>query len=652
MQNRTFPVWRDERDQSSSWLSHPKYRSDIDGLRAVAVLGVVASHAFPRLLQGGFTGVDVFFVISGFLISSIIFESLDNGAFSFAEFYVRRIKRIFPALVLVIAATYAVGWFVLLPDEFRRLSKHIVAGVAFVSNIALWREAGYFDVSTATKPLLHLWSLGIEEQFYLFWPALLWIAWKARFSRIALIGLTVIVSFGLNVRGIDTDSTATFYSPLTRLWELSCGSLLAWCVMYPPRVFAIWSAKVGDDVWPALASAAGVALLAASYVGIRQSAAYPGALALFPVGGAVLLIAAGQRAWINRAILSNRVMVWFGLISYPLYLWHWPLLAFARVVRGGEVSSELRLAAVGLAIGLAWLTYRFIETPIRFGGYGNRKALALATTLATVGIVGFVTYRADGFGWRFPAIIQQLAAYQYDYRPDYREGSCFLEPAQNSAAFAKCDDGSLAQRPTLLLWGDSHAAHLYPGYKATYGAAMNVIQRTAAACPPILDPEVQLAEMAHCKEINDWIFAWIKENRPARVVLAARWTFYDAAKLDATVAQLRDLGIARIELIGPVPQWNEGLPRQLYAAFRANVPHVVPERLSSGLDPVFVATDIAMREKAKALGVTYISPRDLMCDENGCMARLGETGDALTAWDYAHLTKAGSEFLVGQFPKF
>ena len=311
-------------------------------------------------------------------------------------------------------------------------------------------------------------------------------------------------------------------------------------------------------------------------------------------------------------------------------------------------NRGIRIAVVALSILLAWLTYRFVEKPIRFGAYGNRKALALAASLAAVGCVGLITYRADGFASRFPAIVQQLSAYKYDYKSDYREGSCFLELTQDSSGFANCDDGLLEQRPTLLLWGDSHAAHLYPGYKAAFGSVANVIQRTAAACPPILDAPIQIPEMAHCKEINDWILAWIRDNRPSHIVLAARWTFYDATKLDETVAQLKALGIEEIDLIGPVPQWTDGLPRQLFEAFRGRLPHQVPDRLASGLDPVFAPTDAAMRDKAKKLGVNYISPKDLLCDPRGCVTR---SGDLPMSWDYAHLTKAGSERLVGLFPK-
>jgi peptidoglycan/LPS O-acetylase OafA/YrhL len=233
-------------------LSHPKYRPDIDGLRAIAVLSVVAFHAFPNLVKGGLIGVDVFFVISGYIISTIIFENLDRGTFSLAEFYARRIRRIFPALLLVLVASYAFGWFALLADEYKQLGKHIAAGAGFVSNIVLWNEAGYFDNSAETKPLLHLWSLGIEEQFYIVWPLLLWLTWKQKFNLLTITIPLAAASFYLSVKGIGKDEVANFYSPQTRFWELLSGSLLAWMTLYKKDALDSVETKL-DDLLPSFA---------------------------------------------------------------------------------------------------------------------------------------------------------------------------------------------------------------------------------------------------------------------------------------------------------------------------------------------------------------------------------------------------------------
>src|ERR1700691_5932961 len=220
-------------------LTVPQYRADIDGLRGIAVLSVLGFHAFPTWVRGGFTGVDVFFVISGFLISTIIFGSLARDGFSFVEFYSRRIRRIFPALLLILIAGYAFGWLVLLPEDYKQLGKQIAGGAGFVSNFVLWNESGYFDSAAETKPLLHLWSLGIEEQFYIIWPSLLWLGWKYRLNLLTVTLIVAAASFALNIAEAGSDSVAAFYSPQTRFWELMVGSALAYGTLYPQRVVAM-----------------------------------------------------------------------------------------------------------------------------------------------------------------------------------------------------------------------------------------------------------------------------------------------------------------------------------------------------------------------------------------------------------------------------
>ncbi|MFZ5482910.1 MAG: acyltransferase family protein [Pseudomonadota bacterium] len=397
-------------------LSHPKYRPDIDGLRAVAVLSVVAFHAFPAWMKGGFIGVDVFFVISGFLISIILIENLDRGTFSFAEFYARRIKRIFPALLLVLVASYSLGWFALLADEYKQLGKHIAAGAGFISNYILWGESGYFDNSAETKPLLHLWSLGIEEQFYIVWPFVMWLAWKRNFNLLTLTILVAFISFSLNLKGIREDAVETFYSPQTRFWELLAGSILAWFALYKKNAFSNYKLKV--DGWLAkliyreageadgntlsnFISFVGSLLLAFGFWRITEDVSFPGKWAVLPVLGAVLIILAGPNAWINRNILSNKIAVWFGLISFPLYLWHWPILSFARIVESEVPSRNIRVAAVLLSIVLAWLTYKLVERPLRFGQHSKVKVTALVVLMTIVGYVGYNTYNRDGLSFRF-----------------------------------------------------------------------------------------------------------------------------------------------------------------------------------------------------------------------------------------------------------
>ncbi|WYD81748.1 MAG: acyltransferase family protein [Candidatus Electrothrix gigas] len=353
----------------------------------------------------------VFFVISGFLISGIIYENLDKKEFTFREFYARRIMRIFPALIVVMTTCFAFGWLLLLTDEYKQLGKHIAGGAFFISNFLLWQESGYFDNSLETKPLLHLWSLGIEEQFYIIWPLLLWLTWKRKFNIFAVTLAIAVGSFYLNIKGIKQDAVATFYSPITRFWELMCGGLLAWVTIYKKESFAnIWR-KVdrfivstvyrnkGAEEGRTLANLfafIGLALLAYGFIKIAKDFYFLGVWALVPVLAALLIISAGPAAWINRQILSTRIFVWFGLISYPLYLWHWPLLSFAQIIENGSPSRSIRIAAVIISILLAWLTMKLIEKPFRFGNQrAGLKVATLSGLMLVIGVSGVVVNNTE-----------------------------------------------------------------------------------------------------------------------------------------------------------------------------------------------------------------------------------------------------------------
>ncbi len=337
-------------------LTHPKYRADIDGLRAIAVLSVVGFHAFPKWIPGGFVGVDIFFIISGFLISGIIFGNLEKNSFSYSEFYARRIKRIFPALLLVLFSSYVFGWYVLLSNEYAQFGKHMAAGASFISNFILWNEAGYFDNMSDLKPLLHLWSLAIEEQFYIVWPLLLGLIWKRKLNFLTLTITIAAISFSFNIFIANTNPTADFYSPFSRFWELMLGGTLAYLTLHKPQHLP------KKPNWQAII---GFIFIAAGLLLVNRDRAFPGWWALLPTLGAVLIISAGPNAWFNKNILGNKLVVWVGLISYPLYLWHWPLLSFARIIANGEPSKEIRFTLVLTSFLLAWLTYQFLEKHIR-----------------------------------------------------------------------------------------------------------------------------------------------------------------------------------------------------------------------------------------------------------------------------------------------
>jgi peptidoglycan/LPS O-acetylase OafA/YrhL len=463
--------------QTQRHLSYPKYRPDIDGLRAVAVLAVVVFHASPRWLPGGFIGVDIFFVISGYLISTILFETFDNGRFNFCTFYGRRIKRIFPALILVLTTCLAFGWLALLADEFKQLGKHVAAGAVFVSNLVLWSEAGYFDTSADSKPLLHLWSLGIEEQFYIVCPSLLWLVRKNKFRSLAFIVLLTVASFVLNIQMARVDLTEDFYSPATRVWELMCGSLLAWRNHHMPHFFnsqitAVenWigsssnglTKRLSSSVIADTASITGLLLITTSAIGLNKSIGFPGGWALVPVIGTILIISAGSATKINRTLLSNKLVVWFGLISFPLYLWHWPLLSFSNIVLSETPNRSVRLVAVIVSIILAALTYHCIEKPIRFGNSTRRLLVILTAFMVALGGFGYSVYALDGLPSRQSLNVVQNRIIPFTADDPLAHSACLEQYGLKGRNIRYCRLSGNT-KPRIALIGDSHAAALFEG---------------------------------------------------------------------------------------------------------------------------------------------------------------------------------------------
>lgn len=439
------------------------YRPDIDGLRSVAVISVIIFHAFPRDFAGGFIGVDIFFVISGYLISNILLNHIAQTQFSLAHFYGRRILRIFPALMVILIFCIALGWLLLLSDEYQQLGKQMVAGVAFLSNFSLWQEAGYFDGTSERKLLLHLWSLAIEEQFYLVWPIGLWCAWKLNKVLLFLV-LVTLVSFTANILSIRTDLTGTFYLPQYRFWELAIGGLLAYLRFTPTKTVVANSLAT-----------IGITLLACGFLFIGKDSLFPGWWSLFPTLGAVLIIAAGNTSWFNRHVLSNKAMVSIGLISYPLYLWHWPLLTFTRIYWGHPDTSKLIIAAM-ISFPLAYLTFRFIERPIRNSQFQfNIKVMTLLAVSALIGMAGLVIYLLNGIPER--NLANKYTRIEADLKWNYWDDKACIKLYNMSPCQIT------PNKPIkILILGDSHANHLFPGIaqNANHGGVMNI-----GSCAPL-----------------------------------------------------------------------------------------------------------------------------------------------------------------------
>jgi|LNAP01.1.fsa_nt_gb peptidoglycan/LPS O-acetylase OafA/YrhL len=453
-------------------LRSDTYRPDIDGLRAVSILAVLAYHGFPSLLPGGFVGVDVFFVISGYLITGLILAELQKDRFSFASFYARRVRRIFPALIVVLAAVYIAGWNVLFPDEFKQLSKHIVGATAFAANFVLLDEFGYFDVVSNVKPLLHLWSLGVEEQFYLFWPLITYVLWRSNWNGIAGTLALLLASFALSIYYSTTYYSATiaFYSPLSRLWELAVGALIAQFQQSESPMLA----KVRTHfARPWISNGAGligiIMIIAATYFTPLQH--FPGWWATLPVFGSALVISAGRRGWINRNLLALSPFVFIGLISYALYLWHWPLISFAWIIYGGPPPALAVCVLLALSFVLAWLTYVLIERPIRFRAAPRQAVAGLVVAIVVIGGAGLWATNAGGVASRgvVAANRQLVADLAIPMNTRLSDGSCrqYFGLDGQSGSYFGFDVESVevclasSSRPRILVIGDSHAMAMY-----------------------------------------------------------------------------------------------------------------------------------------------------------------------------------------------
>lgn len=637
-------------------LSHPKYRADIDGLRAIAVLSVVGFHAFPKSIKGGFIGVDIFFVISGFLISSILLDSLRRNSFSFSEFYSRRIKRIFPALLLVLIATYGIGWFILAGNEFKSLGKQISGGAAFVSNFVFLNESGYFEGAAETKPLLNLWSLGIEEQYYILWPLILWLGWKLRLNLLLLALTLFVVSFALNIAMIRSSTAATFYSPQTRFWELLAGSILAYVTLY--RDIVIERVNRHADLliyrmpkWAVRAihhhkrhdiqSIFGAGLIIFG-IFVTKKSHFPGWWALIPTLGTVLIISAGSHAVFNRKFLAKRILVWFGLISFPLYLWHWPLLSFATIIEGNTPPAMIRVSIVLASILLSWLTYKLIEIPIRYGKNGDAKTVVLACLMILIGYIGFNAYQRNGLEFRAKNFSQVSRAIgEWDFPGNLEQ----FKFGENIFYSMKSNRST-----TTLFIGDSNIAQYYPRFAELIHRnpklSNSVIFSTEFGCLPI--PGARYKEIKHCDGLLDRSLS-LALSRPdiSTVVIGGHWFAYlsgngtnilhngervpiekEGRGYDIALAELGNVirvlkeNHKRVILILNIPFGNELDPKSMIQRSLRDFPDVLKLRIRSlNLNQLMEQYGNIRRDLklvAKENEIEVIDPIDYLCDLNTC----------------------------------
>jgi peptidoglycan/LPS O-acetylase OafA/YrhL len=700
-------------------------RGDIEGLRALAVISVLINHAFPDALPGGFVGVDVFFVISGYLIGRHLLQDIQAGRLSILGFYAKRARRIFPALALVLISVWSVGWLVLSAPEFSTLGRQIVASAFFSNNVLLWSESGYFDAAALDKPLLHLWSLGIEEQFYLLVPAMLWLAsvdsaasvrWVARLGALSLFATIILSNF---------DYAASFYLLHTRFWELAAGVVLAQAELRTQAthlpsdirhafagnvrevlVFAALTVFIcivvmgsSEQRWErdavfrdsGLILAAMISVLAAlcmrregpqqqllknaahlakagSVVGIilicasavaLSSTEWPGAQTVLPVLGTAMVIAASPTTGVNK-VLSRQPLVFIGGISYPLYLWHWPAIVIWRLLDPGARAIEMAAPLVA-AVVLAWLTKALLEDPVRFGKLGMASfprphLRPVAAGLVFAVALGSLAFATQGLPSRIPPQLQAIATWsEINLGAGWRPGRCYYGPESSTEFSNECTPLKRPGVPLVLLWGDSHAAHLYPGLvnlQSTHD--LDIIQWTAALCPPTAIPFTD--EAMTCSARRATALRRLTHLNPDTILLAGAWEIYVGKtqseadilrSLSETIRELRKDGNPEIVVFGPGPTWNTSLAVDLFRFMVAKRMTEIPERYGHAFEAAW-HLDAAMAEQARGLGVHYVSVLNYFCNKSGCrtVGDKTQTRPDLLFSDSNHLSISGSQDLI------
>lgn len=609
------------------------YRRDIDGLRAVAVVAVLLHHLSPSGLSGGYVGVDVFFVISGYLITGILRKEIESGTFRFTGFYERRARRIFPALFAMLGATMLSAHLLLLPSDLRAALRAALGTAAFLSNVVFWRDLqqGYFAPSAEWNPLLHTWSLGVEEQFYLAFPVLL-ILLHHRRRVVAGLAAVAVVTFVASSALLEAKPVAVFFLSPFRAWELLAGALLAY-----------WRTPATGPLARESLSLGGLAMILGACWFFTPETAFPGMAAALPVAGSTCIILAGTGgSSMVTWLLGTRPAVFIGLISYSLYLWHWPLIAFTRYWNGPELTPALTACVAAASVLLAWLSYRFIEQPFRRAGAFSRRSIFIgsgvaATILAIVGVAGLA---ASGYPTRFRP---QVVALDQARDPTIPFRVCDGRPIGSE----HCSLGT--GLPATLLWGDSHMLAWAPAFQGIQRTAgTTAVLAVASACPPIFEPR-WLPGDHRCALRGRETRAFL-DARPEvhTIVLSAYWsTYYQAAgdhpsivsaALVDTIQRLRESG-RRVLVLGPVPTHAGNVP--LLLALQEVSGRIL---LNSDASAQFALNRHFYSAIATIPGVEVLDPIGRLCNPS-CETRWK---DRPLYRDANHLSVDGALYLEGE----
>ena len=614
-----------------------KYRSDIDGLRATAILPVVAYHAGIAYVPGGYVGVDVFFVISGFLICRLINDEINNGSFSVAAFYKRRIMRLFPALFTMFLVTSILAYLYLLPVELKEYSDSLISAVGYVSNLFFAFTTGYFDAPAETKPLLHTWSLSVEEQFYIVCPIFMLLCYKVFPKRLNVaFAAGTLLSFLAAVLVYNRNPTFAFFLTPLRAWELLLGALVGLKAIPAPEKTYLKNSIGG----------VGLALVLFAVFGFSRDTPLPLATSVTCLGTALIISSSESGASFVGRLLSWRPAVFIGLISYSLYLWHWPIMVFQRSdgILFGQTSEIAKLGLILVSIGVAYLSWKFTEVPFRATTKAISTRSALGGAFACMAIVctlGVTALALDGAPFRFPQPIVTIGSYLgYDPAAAFREGRCYLGSNRQSFDAKTCLTKD-ETKPNYLLIGDSHAAQLWLGLSSVL-PEINLMQATASTCRP-LRADVSAMDSLKCPRLMDFIFNdYLVREKVDKVLLAASWKDDDLPKLDATLDYLKERGIATV-VFGPIVEYDYALPRLLADAIRYHDPQLA-DRERTAMVPV---VDRKMRMLVTGKGVAYISTYDAMCRSGTCDKFVA--GNVPIQFDAGHLTAEGSMALAEKF---
>lgn len=626
------------------------YRQDIDGLRGLAVLVVVVNHAAPDipLFESGFIGVDIFFVISGYLITSIIVQNLADNNFSLKKFWARRIRRILPTLILMLAVMVPIFYSIFGPYLKQDLLKNTAQAATFISNFSSNGEADYFGAQVL-NPLLHLWSLAIEEQFYLLWPLLCFLAFKIGRTR-AIKAFSALILFGSFLANLFTiyffeNIPLAFYYPHTRIWELMMGAILA-----QSAVPSQYNSTPSYLHFQKVASSAGLILLIIGFLFIRETSYFPGYWALLPVLGTSGLIFGGANTQLTHSILTNPIIVWFGNISYALYLWHFPLLFLLRQLKPGPTNKPLTIFIVLLSISIAWLTTKLIEKPIRFGKLRRIPASIYLASLMTVGSIAlscmiFVSGpKTDAF------ILEKIEA---EGRLNQNKECLKFRKEISVRTFIRqnCFTPTIASRPIIFLVGDSHAASLRLGLKPYLNSkGINLLGSTIGGC---MWTNFKFDQGKQCRDINEKVMEEIARLKPDLVIVdnywskLARYGSFDEYIIDY-IRDLNEIGVEKIALIGQIPTWSEeGLPLFLLKNYAQKGISIPKRHLRLEIENDTRTSNQEHLRRFEALpGVTYLSMDNLLCNQDSCITMVGPNLETdLIVWDYGHLTPAGSKYI-------